>query len=90
MIVMRVLAVPPTSMPSELIFSAAVLLINKLRNRLSSDIVDSIIFFKTKTVFLRVLRKMQRKAILLMLLECSLNLNTSTCLQYAASFLSVK
>ena len=89
MIARRVLAVPSTSMPSELIFSAAVLLINKLRNRLSSDIVDSIIFLK-KTVFLRVLRKMQRKAILLMLLECSLNLNTSTCLQYAASFMSVK
>ena len=48
MIARRVLAVPSTSMPSERIFSAAILLINKLRNRLSSDIVDSIIFFKTK------------------------------------------
>ena len=89
MIARRVLAVPSTSMPSELIFSAAVLLINKLRKRLSSDIVDSLIF-KTKTVFIRILRKMQRKAILPMLLECILKLNTSTCMQYAASFVAVK
>lgn len=40
----KVLAVPATSVPSERIFSAAGLLINKLRNRLSSDLVDSIIF----------------------------------------------
>ena len=82
---MRALAVPSTSMPSERIFFAAGLLINKLRNRLSSDIVDSIIFF-TKTVFLWILRKMQRKAILPVLLDCSLNLNTSTCMQYALNF----
>ena len=44
MIARRVLAVPSTSKPSECIFSAARLIINKLRNRLSSDIVDSIIF----------------------------------------------
>ena len=86
MIAGRVLAVPSTSMPSESIFFAAVLLINELRNRLSIDIVDSIIFFKTKTVFLRILRKMQRKAILPVLLACSLNLNISTCMQYAANF----
>ena len=50
MIARRVLAVPSTSMPSERIFSAAVLLINKLRNRLSSDIVDSIIFFNKNSI----------------------------------------
>ena len=37
-----------TSIPSERIFSAAGLLINKLRNRLSSDIIDSIISFNQK------------------------------------------
>ena len=49
MIARRVLAVPSTYMPSECIFSAAVLLINKLRNRLSSDIVSSIIFVLNKS-----------------------------------------
>ena len=61
----------------------------EVRNMFSSDIVDSIIFLN-KTVFPRILRKMQRKALLQMLLACSLNLNTSTCMQYAVSFLAVK
>ncbi|XP_045158580.2 E3 SUMO-protein ligase ZBED1-like [Mercenaria mercenaria] len=46
----RVLAVPATSVPSERIFSATGLLINKLRNRLSSEIVDSIIFLSKNEV----------------------------------------
>ena len=46
----RVLAVPATSVPSERIFNAAGLLINKLRNRLSSDIVDKIIFLNKNHV----------------------------------------
>ena len=46
----RVLAVPATSVPSERIFSAAGLLINKLRSRLSSDIVDSIIFLNKNKI----------------------------------------
>ena len=50
MIVRRVLAVPSTSVPSERIFSAAGLLINKLKNRLSSDIVDSIIFLNKNSI----------------------------------------
>ena len=50
MIARRVLAVPSTSVPSEGIFTAAGLLINKLRNRLSSDIVDSIILFKQNSI----------------------------------------
>ena len=41
-------------------------------------------------VFQRILRKIQRKVILPMLLEFSLNLNTSTCMQYVASLLAVK
>ena len=49
MIARCVLAVP-TSMPSERIFSAAGLLINKPRNRLSSDIVDSIIFLNKNSI----------------------------------------
>ena len=40
----KVLCVSATSVPSERIFSCAGLLINKLRNRLLSDIVDKIIF----------------------------------------------
>ena len=48
----------------------------------------NLILVLTKTVFLRISIKMQRKAILPMLLECSLNLNT--CMQYAANFLAVK
>ena len=49
MIARRVLAVP-TSMQSERIFSAASLLINKLRNRLSSDIVNGIIFLNKNSI----------------------------------------
>ena len=37
----------------------------------------------------RISRKIQRNVILPMLLECSLNLNTSTCMQYVASLLDV-
>jgi hypothetical protein len=40
----RFLCVPATSVPSERIFSTAGILINKLRNRLSSVLVDKIIF----------------------------------------------
>ena len=50
MIARRVLVVPSTSMQSERIFSAAGLLINKLRNRLSSDNVDSIIFLNQNSI----------------------------------------
>lgn len=46
----RVLSVPATSVPSERIFSAAGLLINKLRNRLSSSLVDNIIFLNKNKV----------------------------------------
>ena len=46
----RVLAVPATSVPSERIFSATGLLINKLRNRLSSEIVDAIVFMNKNCV----------------------------------------
>ena len=49
----RVLAVPTMSVPSECIFSASGLLINKLRNRFSSDIIDSIIF-QNKNKILKV------------------------------------
>lgn len=46
-----ILAVPATSVPSERIFSSAGLVLSKLRNRLTSDIVDSIIFLnKNKPV----------------------------------------
>ena len=41
-------------------------------------------------VFHRVLRKIQRKVTVPMLLERSLILNTSTCMQYVASLLTVK
>lgn len=46
----KVLAVPATSVPSERIFSAAGLLLNKLRNRLSSEMVDSIIFLNKNSL----------------------------------------
>ncbi|XP_052792222.1 E3 SUMO-protein ligase ZBED1-like [Mya arenaria] len=39
-----VLAVPATSVPSERVFSSAGLVLNKLRNRLNSDIVGAILF----------------------------------------------
>jgi hypothetical protein len=38
------LSIPGTSVPSERIFSATGLLVNKLRNRLSSSVVDHVIF----------------------------------------------
>ena len=44
LIAKKTLAVPATSVPSERVFSAAGLLVNKLRNRLSCDLVDKIIF----------------------------------------------
>lgn len=46
----QVLAVPATSVPSERIFSAAGLLVNKLRNRLSCELVDKIIFLNKNRV----------------------------------------
>lgn len=46
----KVLAVPATSVPSERVFSATGLLINKLRNRLASDLVDNIIFLNKNRV----------------------------------------
>ena len=39
----RYLAVPSTSVPSEIIFSAADLTVKKLRNRLSSSCIDQIV-----------------------------------------------
>ena len=50
LIAKKVLAVPATSVPSERIFSAAGLLVNKLRNRLSSALVDKIIFLNKNKV----------------------------------------
>ena len=38
------LSIPGTSVPSERIFSATGLLVNKLRNRISSSVVDHVIF----------------------------------------------
>ena len=46
----QILAVPATSVPSERVFSTAGLVVNKLRNRLSPDLVDSIIFLN-KNIF---------------------------------------
>ena len=45
-----VLYVPATSMPSERIFSTTGLLINKLSNRLASDLVDAIVFLNKNNV----------------------------------------
>jgi hypothetical protein len=54
-----VLSVPATSVPSERVFSCAGTLLNKLRNSLSSDFVDTVIFlnknkveFKTRSMSL--------------------------------------
>ena len=46
----KILAISVTSVPSERIFSPVGLLINKLRNRLSSDLVDNIIFLNKNTI----------------------------------------
>ena len=46
----RVLAVPATSVPSERIFSSAGLIVTKLRNRLSSEVVDQIIFLNKNKI----------------------------------------
>ena len=46
----RVLAVPATSVPLERIFSSAGLIITKLRNRLSSEVVDQIIFLNKNKI----------------------------------------
>jgi hypothetical protein len=44
MLVRQYLSIPGTSVPSESIFSAKGLLVNKLRDRLSSSLVDHVIF----------------------------------------------
>ena len=44
------LSIPGTSVPSERIFSATGLLVNKLRNRLSSSVVDHVIFLNKNYV----------------------------------------
>jgi hypothetical protein len=46
----RVLAVPATSVPSERIFSSAGLIVTKLRNRLSFEVVDQIIFLNKNKI----------------------------------------
>jgi len=46
----RVLLVPATSVPSERVFSSTGLLLSKLRNRLSSCIVDAIVFLNKNRV----------------------------------------
>jgi len=46
----KILKIPATSVSSERIFSSAGLLINKLRNRLSSDLVDNIIFLNKNKI----------------------------------------
>jgi hypothetical protein len=46
----RYLAVPSTSVPSERIFSAAGLIVTKLRNRLSSSGIDQVIFLSKNSV----------------------------------------
>jgi hypothetical protein len=45
-----VLAVPATFVPSERIFSSAGLIVTKLRNRLSSEVVDQIIFLNKNKI----------------------------------------
>jgi hypothetical protein len=48
----RLLGIPATSVPSERIFSCAGLIVNKLRNRLTCDLVDKIIFLNKNYVTL--------------------------------------
>jgi hypothetical protein len=45
----RVLTVPAASVPSEEIFSSAGLIVTRLRNKLSSEVVDQIIFLNRNT-----------------------------------------
>ena len=44
------LAVPATSVPSEKMFSSAGLIVTKLRNKLSSEVVDQIIFLNKNKI----------------------------------------
>lgn len=44
------LSIPATSVPSERIFSCAGLIVTKLRNRLSSSVIDQIIFLNKNYV----------------------------------------
>ena len=46
----RVLTVPATSLPSEEIFSSAGLIATRLRNKLSSEVVDQIIFLNKNKI----------------------------------------
>jgi hypothetical protein len=45
-----VLTVPATSVPSEKMFSSAGLIVAKLRNKLSSEVVDQIIFLNKNKI----------------------------------------
>ena len=63
----HILLVLTTSVPSECIFSAAGLLINRLRNRLSCDIVDGIIFLNKN----RIQKENATENVLIMLIKCS-------------------
>jgi hypothetical protein len=46
----RVLTVPATSVPSEEIFSSAGLIVTRLRTKLSSEVVDQIIFLNKNKI----------------------------------------